>query len=95
MVERIDKNCMKESQPTFFRKYVEELKGNGFTDPPHQQRTFRFPPITGDFLKNLVTGELWYVPNGISLVKRGMKVDVFRMPDGGCQVRAGDAMVIL
>lgn len=67
---------MKEGQPSFFRQFIIQLREHGFTDPPHQQRTFRFPPITGDFLKDPGTGEPRFVPNGVSLIKQGMWVGV-------------------
>lgn len=83
----MEKVVSREEKPTFFRKYIAELRGNGFTDPP-QRTTIDLPPITGYFLKEPVTGQLWFVPNSMSLFKREIQIDVFWNSGGGCYVRA-------
>ena len=81
---------MKEQEPTFFRQFVSVLRESGFVDPP-QRTTIHLPPLTGAVIKDSNTGEPRHVPHGVSLVKEGIQVDVFRNPDGGCEVRAQHA----
>ncbi len=80
-----------ESVPSYFRRYVRRLRESGFVDPPqipNQTTLSQFPSITGEFTKDPRTGELRFVPNGLSLVRQGMHVVVFKNPDGGYLVRA-------
>ena len=78
---------MKEKEPTFFRQFVSALIENGFVYPP-PRTDVHFPPITGRVVEDPNTGEPRHVPNGVSLLKKGIQVDVCRNDDGGCEVRA-------